>query len=659
MTEMVTPTEEQIREVSDCFSATYSLRETTQDVRFFNSAYDRMDALSRSLQSLRYFTSAYDLAIFGEAWWERATQNRTYRELLELFRTKLLNVEEDWQSLEQMTNLMRQVLTSDDPRTKAVEVAREYRRADPNALPPPSVLVRQEIRELIRLYPGRVSFYRDDYQPIGEGAHLTARDGSGWRIVLRTEPVSFTEDGVTVNFDGFYIILDSKIVDAESIDFRVTAVRANCANVDRAAIHPHVQSGQVCYGNMTDAVRGALRKGLLSDAFQAAETVLNSYSSAGPFASICMWYGDEQRCAVCNTAIVGDELEEAVSDPFGSGLMHSSCASFDEESSLYYNPAILERCCNCGHDFAAPQMHEMHIEDSHQHTVWVNICSNCRPKLEEEMASASLGIYQCPICGSRHEDFDQARVVLGYQDYGCVSCCRQLDNGQIQLQDGSLSMVVSPCDDIVGGQSPRDRERPIPFVERLTNCDCGRRVSSRRLGQCNYTGGSYCEACNEDGMNVSVQFRRSIPHMDYYKEELVATYLDAFSTDFMQFLSFYDPSISTELAMSILRRIKRCLGESRPHVGTTCLLHEKISWWNDLVRDLDVILVTGIEEQFHDQEVIRRLRTQAEAGDSRAASRLSNLSRLLEQRRNEESQSGEGEDEADDEDEAVYISPAR
>jgi len=561
--------------------------------------------------------------------WPTAQHDATLRKIGAL-RTTL---QEATEALEEL----RLVASQEDVEQEALRYAETMSRRDCFLT---DDFCQREIRLLLNsTLRGRIAFAMGDERlECEEGAAHEFACIEQKRIVVRTPPVTFSEDGVEVSFDGFYIhILLEKLRRLVSDSQREEDSYPDCIKVtsvgppnrsydDSHVIHPHVNSGNVCFGNAFEGVKNALKNGLISDAIFLTERVLATYNPDGPFVSICNWYGGgvgrpDNTCEVCQEQIEGDAVHTAF------GVLHQRCAVFNSVDQEYYHPASLPVCNVCCGQVYPPRWYDIPVPERNGSSLTAVACAECTPRFRAEIAAAEEGVYQCPVCTRQYrgEAIDENKVVLGYRDYGCQACCRDEEDGTTTVgigEDERLQRHIRRRPDVCDPRNmTRSPLRITPDILYKEECTCGAEVRIDNRSLCRYTNTFICPECDPEGLGFGSVFRSDIAYMEFWLHELKAHYMPAFDSDFIRLLSFFDGGFTTETAFEVVKTVTRNL-ERQTQAYSLALLRDKLRWWNSLAGDLEITLATGVEEEIHDQEIVRQWRRRAQAGDERAAQDL-------------------------------------
>ena len=459
----------------------------------------------------------------------------------------------------------------------------------------------------------RVCFLTDEDLAIDYGPPQSGR----WRIALRTDAISFEEDGVDVDFAGFFLILDvDELTGAVAGNDYARALYCHAVGDPNYAegtdtIHPHVQGSAICAGEGGQPIVNALSQGLISDAFSVGESILNTYNPSGPFTAIRYWYGERDFCSICEESLDADE-EPVTVEPHGD-IAHETCAEYDEEHNCYFNPHRIFHCPICHQ----PTRDHHRISDFGR-----TMCRGCHSLLHEEFEAAKEGVYICPHCRARHEGEDvlDNRFIYGPDFRGCPNCTelRTMTDGSEQARH----LLESEWHDRHPSTVTLHASRPVPDIAVLTNCSCGACHAELQIKLDETIRQTFCPTCDPNGLGVHPTLMESPPHMDFWFRQRFLSFTDEFTRRFLDMASFCDMQ-APQTAFTLLLRRFRGGNFSAPPQGATALLAEKAAWWNQIIEDTNQSLVIYTEEQAdgHDQEIIFQWRVHA-GHDSHAARRL-------------------------------------
>jgi hypothetical protein len=116
-----------------------------------------------------------------------------------------------------------------------------------------------------------------------------SRSRSEQHLSVTTEPIEL--HGVYLGEFEIVLDIDRLARECGSDTFIVRALDPHPAASNRGVTHPHVSDEQICPGDASAAIRGALCNGRICDAFLMMRSVLLVYNSGSPHVSLDSWGG--------------------------------------------------------------------------------------------------------------------------------------------------------------------------------------------------------------------------------------------------------------------------------------------------------------------------------------------------------------------------------
>ena len=172
----------------------------------------------------------------------------------------------------------------------------------------------------------------------------------------------------------------------ESSPFEVIAVDPNPASSGDEVFHPHVQSGSLCEGEGSDAIRRALDEGRIYDFYCIVDQILRTYNSASAYVQLEDWEGvcckacgdcvdaDEAcACCKCETELCTDcsICCDSCADRYCTHCV-SSCPSCGDDCCTY----CMKSCDQCSEEYCPSCLNE-------------GICDDCTERENQTLATDS------------------------------------------------------------------------------------------------------------------------------------------------------------------------------------------------------------------------------------------------------------------------------
>lgn len=247
---------------------------------------------------------------------------------------------------------------------------------------------------------GGYTLFRDDQ---GAAARV-GRPFEGPYLSVKTDPIRLTDDnGKTWDLGEFEIVfrlgdaVRQRDVYAHLICAK--ALQPNPADKDENTTHPHVQGGDICFGDGETAVCNALRACRFTDAFSVVNQILHTYNSESPYAPLESWddYDDGEGSDLDDD---DDDTNYCVDceDETGAGCNHcgasvcsgcaTTCSSCDgDRDGSYFCPG-----CGGGAGRLVPCADCSSTRDGQN-----RLCRGCR----YHVPGTHPPLYRCDDCNAR------------------------------------------------------------------------------------------------------------------------------------------------------------------------------------------------------------------------------------------------------------------
>jgi len=204
-------------------------------------------------------------------------------------------------------------------------------------------------------------------------------DKDGNALSVETEPITLDD----IYLGPFRIQLElNKLCELyRGSPYYIVALDPHPAGTSEDVTHPHVSNEQLCEGDGSVAIRGALEQGRLCDFFTMIKSILNTYNPDSPYISLADWYGepcydcgyvmgqeDTYYCTLCDR----DFCEECSTYCRGCDeTICLGCAGKCEICEELVCSNCIQSCTECGMSCCESCLEE-------------DMCPNCKEEKETE-----------------------------------------------------------------------------------------------------------------------------------------------------------------------------------------------------------------------------------------------------------------------------------